>query len=203
MEAVDRSINQLLDIQSSSNHYNKALGQFFKTCIDCLSKEREMGRRGRSLGYVGSALGAQMKRTSNLQKHTAHGIAVATATWKLLRALRKAGNITRENIMEKLGEEGYNDLIDRKVLSEIIEQRAIAEGNKQLWLERVWLTAAKLKEPEYMDYGVIGGLVMAMLTKEADDEGSCEGLLKLEQENREMVLGRSQVTTVALWAGSS
>lgn len=181
---IDHNIARLLNTHYSPTEYDQVL--------ECLFEESahhsKQQNHNQDLDLVRAALEARMEMTSILEKHTALRFVVARRIKKCLHHLRRIRNITREQIREKLGEDIYSDLVDEEMLSAIIERKVVASRNKNRLEERFWATNAKMMEPEYLRYQELGELVKEMLIKEADDEGSCEQLLIMEQTNREMLL---------------
>lgn len=173
-------------------------GRLFVDLTGCLIEEAEAEtgeeeQQNRCLKFVRAALKAQMKKTAAFQKHTERGLVAARRTKQQLHHLDQVRNITKEVIRETLGKENYSNLVDEEMLSEVIKQKAVASRNKNLFVERSWETTARMMEPEYLRDQELGGLVIKMLMKEADDEGGCEQLLAMEQKNREMLLHLLQV----------
>lgn len=194
--ALDHNIVRLLNIHCSTRDYNKVFEHFFKDSTGCRTKKAEAGEEEQQNRYLNSAkaaLKARMKKTSAFQKHTERGLVAARRTKQCLHHLYRIQNITMEEIKETLGKDNYNNLVDEEMLSEVIEQKAVASRNKNLLVKRFWETTARMMEPEYLDCQELGGLVVKMLIKEADDEGGCEQLLAMEQKNREMLLSLLQV----------
>lgn len=193
---LDHNIARLLNIHCGTSDYNKMFGRLFVDSTGCSAEEAEVGeeeQQNRYLKSIGAALKAQMKKTSAFQKHTECGLVAARRTKQCLHHLYQTQNITKEKIRETLGKENYSNLVDKEMLSEIIKQKAVASRNKNLLVERFWETTARMMEPEYLSGQELGGLVIKMLIKEADDEGGCEQLLAMEQKNREMLLCLLQV----------
>lgn len=195
---INHNIARLLDIHCSTSDYNKMFGRLFVDLTGCLIEEAEAeageeGQQNRYLKFVRAALKARMKKTSAFQKHTERGLVAVRRTKQQLHRLDQVRNITKEEIRETLGKGNYSNLVDEEMLSEIIKQKAVASRNKNLFLERFCETTARMMEPEYLGDQELGGLVIKMLMKEADDEGGCEQLLAMEQKNREMLLHLLQV----------
>lgn len=208
-EATDRSIARLLNTHYSPTEYGQVLEYLFRDPVRC----SEQQSYSQNMDLVRAALKARIAKTSILEKHTALRLAVTRRVKKRLDRLRKTRNTTRGEIREKLGEEIYSDLVDEEMLSEIIKRKVVASRNKNLWEERFWVTTSKMMEPDYLRHQELGELVKDMLIKEADDEGSCERLLMMEQSNREMLLSWLGVARVRVhvcrefgqyyWSGQS
>lgn len=181
---INHNIARLLNTHYSPAEYDQVLGYLFKDS----THHSKQQNHNQNLGLIKAALEARMEKTSILEKHTALRFVIARQIKKCLHHLRKTQNLTREQIREKLGEDIYNDLVDEEMLSAIIERKAAASRNKNRLQGRFWATNAKMMELEYLRYQELGELVKKMLIKEADDEGSCEQLLMMEQKNREMLL---------------
>lgn len=189
---IDHDIARLLNTHYSPAEYDQVLEYLFKDSIHHSKQQNH----NQNLGLIKAALKARMKKTSILEKHTALRFVVARKIKKCLHHLRRIQNVTREQIRENLGEDIYSDLVDEEMLSAIIERKVVASRNKNRLQERFWATSTKMMEPEYLQYQELGELVKKMLLKEADDEGSCEQLLIMEQKNREMLLSWLRVMGV-------
>lgn len=186
---IDRKIERLLNVNSSSSQYIHDIECFFEFCGKLLARENETKHSSKHLDYAKSLLVAQIEKTSARREHTTRGLAAAEDTMKSLEALRlrAAGNFCAKKLKRELGDAKYNYLANEWLLAEITNQRASAGNNMQLWLRKKEKATAKIEELGYSNHE-LGTLVMAIVNGQVYDECSSKDLFTMERKNRKMVI---------------